>query len=215
MFDDDAAVDAAVLEAYHTATVYRNMHEYPMTKVALGVTSMIKTVTRDDTIRAGQRHKRLRRIMIKLVREPTMRLSQMEDIGGCRAILRDLQQVRRVGQRIGANWPDAQPVDYIATPKPDGYRALHFIARRDERLIEIQLRTPRQDEWARAIEDYSPIVGFDLKSGEGPDDLKLYFKLAADWLAMQDRGELPTGDFLEAFDTIKERVRPYFARRPT
>jgi len=83
---------------------YREMHAYPMTKVTVGVRSMIRTTTRDDSLRPGQRFKRMDRIVGKLQRFPRMRLSQMEDIGGCRAVLPDLETVYAVLARIRRRW---------------------------------------------------------------------------------------------------------------
>src|SRR5207248_1728983 len=107
---------------------------------------------------------------------------------GCRVVLNDLEQVYDVAERIMWRWGDeATPTDYIDQPKDDGYRGIHIIERRDGRLIEVQLRTIGQDSWAKAIEEYGPRVGFDLKDSEGPADLRLYFKLAAERIARIER----------------------------
>ena len=64
---------------------YRAMHAYPLGKVTMGVRQMIETGLGFDPPRPGQHFKRMDRILPKLLRFPHMRLSQMEDIGGCRA----------------------------------------------------------------------------------------------------------------------------------
>lgn len=198
-------------EAVRVIVAYRDMHAYPMTKVTMGVRSMVKTATRDYTLRPGQRFKRLDRILVKLVRHPHMRLSQMEDIGGCRVVLDNLPQVYAVADRILGRWgKTAHLTDYVAEPKDDGYRGIHIVERRDGRLIEVQLRTPGQHAWAQSIEDYSPVTGFNLKDGEGPDDLRLYFKMAADRIARDERGDPRDPAAEREFARLRKQVRKYF-----
>lgn len=203
------------IKAYATIVDYRTMHGAPMAKVTTGIRSMVRTTRRRDDIRPGQRFKRLDRILTKLARFPRMRLSQMEDIGGCRVVLPSVDEVYAVLARIRHNWPDnARVSDYIADPKPDGYRGIHVVHKRDGRLIEVQLRTERQHEWAEAIETSSPRVSFNLKDGAGPADLREYFKRASDRLALEDAGRPPDPVAEEEFATLRERVVHYFERAP-
>jgi putative GTP pyrophosphokinase len=201
-----------VIQAILVISDYRAMHATPMTSVTMGIRSMVRTVRRDDTIRPGQRFKRIDRIMDKLVRFPRMRLCQMEDIGGCRVVLPSLDEVYRVLARIRHNWPDCRVTDYIANPKDDGYRGIHVIKRRNDRLVEVQIRTEGQHGWAEAVELYSPRVGYNLKDGDGPADLREYFSEAAARIAREERGE-PLDPVAEAaFARLRERVLPYFQR---
>lgn len=95
----------------------------------------------------------------------------MEDIAGCRAILPGgAAEVAGVLRRIRRNWDVIRVDDYVARPKNTGYRALHIVVRRDDHLVEIQLRTPAQHEWAEAIERWAARTGFPLKDGDGPPD---------------------------------------------
>ncbi len=83
-----------------------------------------------------------------------MKLARMQDVGGCRAILGGgPAEVEGVLRRIHKNkWEIAHFKDYVAEPAESGYRAKHVVVRRDDHLIEIQLRTPRQHQWAEAVE---------------------------------------------------------------
>lgn len=199
-----------VLVALADMQAYRAMHEYPLTKVTIGVRVMIETELGAGAPRPAQRFKRLPRIIEKLARI-SVRLSQMEDIGGCRAVLPTIDDVRRVETRIRRRWPHAQVTDYIENPKPDGYRSIHIIERRDGRLIEVQLRTARQHEWAEAIETWSAQLPWDLKDGEGPADLRRYFRMAAERLARDDAGLPPDAALEGSFATVREDVRHYLA----
>src|SRR5215210_5134292 len=80
LLDGNLRSGADPLTAYEIASNYRSMHSYPMTKVTNGVTHYVRSVTGDESISAGQRFKRMDRILGKLKRYPSMRLSQMEDI---------------------------------------------------------------------------------------------------------------------------------------
>jgi len=142
----------ALRDAIDVITKYRAMHEYPLTKVTLGVRQMIATELGPAASRPGQRFKRMPRILLKLHRFPHMRLSQMEDIGGCRAVFQSLNDLRAVERRIRRRWSHARVTDYIEQPKADGYRCLHVVEKRDGRLIEVQLRTALQHTWAETID---------------------------------------------------------------
>ena len=55
-----------------------------------------------------------------------------------------------IGRRIRKNWSrdfTRDPRDYVAFPKDIGYRAVHYIVRRDGRAIEVQVRTRGQQQW--------------------------------------------------------------------
>jgi hypothetical protein len=103
--------------------------------------------------------------------------------------------------------------DYRDEPADSGYRAVHLIVVRDGRLIEVQLPDPREHEWAVAVERMGSRLGIGLKEGEGPDDLKEYFRLASLGIYMEQMSQHPDPSFVAAFDAARERALPYF-RRP-
>jgi putative GTP pyrophosphokinase len=82
----------------------------------------------------------------------------IRDIAGVRIVCCTLSEVYRVAQQLGGL--DGMVVtaveDYIASPKPNGYRSLHLMAEvtvpvagRFERVpVEIQIRTRAMDVWA-------------------------------------------------------------------
>jgi ppGpp synthetase/RelA/SpoT-type nucleotidyltranferase len=200
-----------VLAAIAIIGEYRALHAYPLRKVTMGVRQMIETELGFDPPRPGQRFKRMDRILPKLLRFPRLRLSQMEDIGGCRAVFELKTDLYDVAARIRHRWGSRTRVtDHIADPKEDGYRSLHIVERRDGRLIEVQLRTARQHEWASAVEAAASVTGFNLKDGEGPDDLRRYFAMAAERLAREDDGLDPDPAIEAEFVTLREQVLHYF-----
>jgi ppGpp synthetase/RelA/SpoT-type nucleotidyltranferase len=79
--------------------------------------------------------------------------------------------------------------------------------------VEIQLRTPRQHEWAEAVERTGLRTRHDLEDGEGPKDLLRYFALAAHGIALAESGEVPDDDFWTEFRALREQVRPYLTHQ--
>lgn len=201
---------------------WRETFQTPLTKVVMGLRSMVQTVRPElkapaVRVPVGQRLKRGPQMVAKLGRHPTMRLSAMQDIGGCRAIMPGGRpEVLAVADRIVAvnRWDVRATDDYVESPGPTGYRALHLIVLRDDRLIEVQLRTSRQHQWAEAVERTALRVRQDLKNGEGDKRLLDYFEMAARGLAMEDAGEEPDEGFQREFAGVSERARPFF-QRPT
>jgi len=200
------------LAAYQTVVKYRSMHSYPMSRVTTSIRYWVRVVTKDNQLRPSQRHKRMNRIIDKLHRFPQMRLSQMEDIGGCRAVLPTLDQVKGVAERITNRWHGALIIDYTERPKPSGYRAIHVIERRDGRLIEVQLRSQRQDQWAVAVETWaSPTVPFNLKDDpdSAPEAVRRYFQVAGEVLALADLGQPADDTLMAELATLQREVTPY------
>lgn len=75
---------------------FRTCHADPLTKVAAGIRYYVdrhsSTKVNDRPV-VAQRLKRMRTIADKLLREPEMRLSQMHDIGGCRALFGSIDEI--------------------------------------------------------------------------------------------------------------------------
>lgn len=137
----------------------------------------------------------------------------MGDIGGCRAVLADRSRVDGVLKRIKKNWEVHGRIrDTRDEPAESGYRAVHVIVIRDRRRIEVQLRTPGEHEWALAVERTGIRLGIGLKEGEGPDDLKKYFRLAGQGLYLESLGIEPDKDFQREFEALQDRVQHYFQR---
>ena len=150
-----------------------------------------------------QRIKRLGAIQHKLQKhtDKPIPLSEMQDIGGCRAVLKNESQVQRL---CGAYHEGdlkhelLRKDDYIRNPKYSGYRGIHLIYsyKSDKKAtynglkIEVQLRSQLQHAWATAVE----IVGFFrrelLKSSEGDVVWKQFFKLMAAEIAFQEKAAL-------------------------
>ena len=180
-------------EPLHTLLEFRDAHIEPMLAVSTQITSILE---RSDSVEGfvANRLKRTPQIVAKLVRFPTTKLSQMEDIGGCRlVVLGDQTAASSLFDEVCQDVEHIRLRDYVAHPKPSGYRALHLVAQVGDQRIEIQVRTLAQQEWASAVERAAGRCGEDLKSGAGPDSLHGLLAETAELLAAYDR-HLGIGD---------------------
>ena len=139
-----------------------------------------------------------------------MQLSRMQDIGGCRAILSNVDQViALVDAYVGGIKKNPSQTtlvkshDYINHPKPDGYRGYHLVfkfqstsTQRDIYngfCVEIQLRSRLQHAWATAVETVSTFTGQTLKSNIGEDSWKRFFALMGTAIARREDTPLVGG----------------------
>lgn len=147
--------------------------------------------------------KRMPRIVEKLHRHPRMRLSQMQDVGGCRAILRDELAIREVLAGIVRNWDVMTVDDYILNPKPDGYRAVHVIVRKSGVPIEVQLRTPGQQDWADEVERLDGLLPVAVKDGEGTPQVVRYLQVLAEIIRTVEAGEVVDNSVIQDFIRLR------------
>ncbi|MFH1199592.1 MAG: RelA/SpoT domain-containing protein [Candidatus Micrarchaeota archaeon] len=181
---------------------WRACHSYPMHVFKIRLKNSALAV--DPKALTAQRLKRVPAILKKLARSyhgrrPSMQLSQMQDIGGCRAILSNVVFARKLcdehylkgdlkHKRVGLK-------DYIAAPKEDGYRGIHLIykyasdkgkAEFNDLLVEIQIRSKLQHLWATAVETVGFFTRQAIKSSEGSPEWTDFFRLVSAALAKME-----------------------------
>jgi ppGpp synthetase/RelA/SpoT-type nucleotidyltranferase len=114
----------------------------------------------------GRGAKTARSIIAKLKRTQT-RLSKMQDIAGCRIVVKNIKAQNRcvawIQRTLNVVWID----DRRERPS-HGYRAMHVIVEHDGCTIEIQVRTRLQHDWAELCERLADTYGLELKYGDGP-----------------------------------------------
>jgi ppGpp synthetase/RelA/SpoT-type nucleotidyltranferase len=192
---------------------WRSSHSYPLQSLKMTLrTRALKTDRRAIT---AQRLKRLSSIAAKLDRNKNMKLSQMQDIGGCRAVVKGIRQIERVLKRYTisrAKNPTARVefvkmFDYIQCPKVDGYRSVHLIYKYRSPSprhkvwhglrIEIQLRTKLQHAWATAVETVDAFTGQGLKTSGGSGTEKVewgrLFALMGSFIACKEKKPMVPG----------------------
>lgn len=188
------------IEAFRIAHSWRSAYAYPMHRMRLELAGIVRRGG-GKGVTAG-RLKRMQSIRRKLLTQRRT-LYQIQDIGGCRAILPSMDDVRRVysiyaggDSRHTLNRED----NYIEKPKKDGYRSRHLIFKMNfsdetsynRQFIEVQLRTKLQHAWATAVETVGLARGENLKAGEGSPEWLRFFKLISAEFTREE-GE-PIGD---------------------
>jgi ppGpp synthetase/RelA/SpoT-type nucleotidyltranferase len=191
---------------------WRSCHSYPLQAVKMTLLRRAKSINRSALI--AQRLKRLPSIAIKLRDNPAMKLSQMQDIGGCRAVMPSFADMRKLiaayEKSRSKNPRHGRPVqhekyDYIRHPKPDGYRSYHLIFKYQSKYedkrdfngqrIEIQIRSRLQHAWATAVETVQTFTGQALKSKVkvGDPQWLRFFALMGSAIAHREKSPLVPG----------------------
>jgi hypothetical protein len=182
---------------------WRASHGFPLQSFKMALLSRAKRI--DGKALVAQRLKRLPSIEAKLRRFPGMKLTQVQDIGGCRAVLRTVRHVERLVKTYKKGTSKnptkrhefVKEKDYIIEPKNDGYRSVHLIYRyrsasTKHRVynglkIEVQLRSRLQHAWATAVETVDVFTRQALKSGGGQEQWRRFFALMSSAIAFRER----------------------------
>lgn len=179
-------------------------------------------------ITIAQRLKRRPTIIDKLQREPGMSLSRMHDIAGCRLIFEELDQLTnfRAGvltsrarhELIG----DRFRYDYIASPKPSGYRGIHDVYKYNVNSysgtpwnglrIELQYRTIAQHAWATAVEISDIVNSTRLKFSDANRDISQLFLLSSEILSRALEGmpghcaDMSIKDLIDQYTSLEHEI---------
>jgi ppGpp synthetase/RelA/SpoT-type nucleotidyltranferase len=144
-------------------------------------------------------------IIAKLKREKS-RLSQMQDIGGLRIIVAKISQQRRLVETIMSTFPGSRIVDRIASPRAN-YRSIHVVINENGHLIEIQIRTRLQNQWAQISEKYADEYGQEVKYGGGPEWVRHFLQGQSEWIATVEKFEESLDNYKHASinDLLRKR----------
>jgi hypothetical protein len=209
------------LETLEIINNWRSIHGFPLNTFQTTLRNKGRIV--DPDVIVAQRIKRLSSIELKLRRFPTMTLSQMQDIGGCRAIVSSVDDVvRLVKSYLQSDIKHKLHTqdNYLGNPKPTGYRGFHLIySYFSDRVptynglkIEMQIRSQPQHAWATAVEIVGTFTRQALKSSQGEDDWLRFFALMGSALAHRE-GTVRVPDtpddktrLVEELNIVSERI---------
>lgn len=193
---DAAASDELKAEALALINHWRACHAYPINTFQATLRWRLRKICNEPLV--ATRLKRLPSITNKLGANHGMQLARMQDVGGLRAVVDSVAQVRKlqeiycdgglVHELVGVD-------DYIENPKPSGYRSLHLIYRYKNPVapvynglsLELQFRTRLQHAWATAVETIGSFLNQALKSSEGPAEWLDYFKVVSSAFALMEK----------------------------
>lgn len=175
---------------------YRMSHLEPLSKTTIELQQWLAQFGKDYFI--AQRLKRKPQILRKLKRL-SVRLSQLQDIGGTRVIVDQNNDVDELINFLKERFQTSKDLkvvkltDYRGDGREDsGYRAYHVILEREGYKMELQVRSKIQHYWAETIERTSVVYGHHLKELEGDANIILYFKTLSDLFYEIEAGRKPS-----------------------
>jgi hypothetical protein len=192
-FDVDAY--AAYERALPIINNWRSSHGFPLNTFRVNLNRAARKL--DPECLLAQRIKRLSSISAKLQRFPDMKFSQMQDVGGCRAVMRSVDHVYGLVDAYKKSQIKHRLVhidDYIKEPPQSGYRGVHLVYRYfsdksedyNDLKIEMQLRSTYQHAWATAVETVGTFLQQALKSSLGQEDWLRFFILMGTAIAFKE-----------------------------
>ncbi|UDM00511.1 RelA/SpoT domain-containing protein [Streptomyces longhuiensis] len=187
-----------IREAREVLSNYRLAHAFPLNAVTTTVRKRALDVNPNAVV--AERRKRLPTILDKLKRHPTMSVTTMQDLGGCRVVFDTVAEVDKlvsILEELPRSKNHVTKVyDYLRDepgPRDSGYRGVHLVyeygASKTEYhglKIELQVRTQLQHAWATAIETMDLFSGSELKYGKGDEELLRFFVLVGSLMAYEE-----------------------------
>lgn len=192
---DELIAAQEILENWHAC------HSYPLNLFYLSLAYFARE--QSPLTNVVQRRKRQPAIIAKLKSNLNIQLTTMQDIAGCRAITKGVSELESLVSRCREVWTNHELYDtddYIATPKPSGYRGIHLIYRFQSdkkafngRFVEIQFRSRFQHAWATAVEIVDLFQGQSLKAEKGEPRWQRFFALMGSAIARIERTQTVPG----------------------
>ena len=137
--------DLTLLDEFRQTFSSLDEQAYPVIQVALN--------SRQECTLTKRKRKTQQSIVDKLIRQPRLRLPQMQDIAGCRIVVQGGKQaVLKIESLLSEAFALQEWQVESKSRNSEGYRAIHIIIKADKKFYEIQLRTYAQDIWANLIE---------------------------------------------------------------
>ena len=200
--------DTTTAELNHALDIvsnWRSCHSFPLNTFQVALRRNAEAISKGHTTPlVAQRIKRFPAIVHKLDRLRYLKLSEIQDIGGCRAVVTDIGLVHALRSRydnLRSKHIISTENDYIAKPKKSGYRGIHLVYRyasgRNQIFnglkVEIQLRSQLQHAWATAVETASMFSAQFLKSSQGDKQWLRFFALMGSIIAMKEGASIVPG----------------------
>lgn len=197
------------IQAVEIVGDWRMSHVYPLEVTKEILTQQLPSIY--STVIVSQRIKRIESVEQKLRDMKGTRLTQIQDIGGCRAVIyggttenvgKVVSLLEREHSSSGDQVAHRNTVDHIRSPKPDGYRSVHVIlayegpkAEYKGLKTEIQIRTKTQHMWATSFEICEFFSGRKMRVKHKAADKiwQRFFALTSSYLASQEGMPLVPG----------------------
>lgn len=214
------ASDEETEKALTVINNWRSMHSFPLNTFQKYLRRKVKEIDTQSLV--AQRIKRLSSIEAKLLRFPKMNFARMQDIGGCRAVVKSVAHVNnlvKLYQESEIKHKLEKMDNYIETPKISGYQGVHLVYKyfSDRRQtynglsIEMQFRSPLMHAWATAVETVGTFIQQALKSSQGEEEWLRFFSLMGSAIALREHTQLVPNTPIEK-NELKKELRDYIKR---
>lgn len=202
------------LETYNdviqVVEAYRALFSRPMNTVNVSLRRFCNSAEIEALI--TQRLKKVPTIEDKLVnREKNLNLASMHDIGGCRAVVPDLDALNELVAVIRTPRKNQiiQERNYIENPRASGYTAHHIIVAVQEKLpIEIQIRTRMMHVWAETVEGFSKELNINFKQ-DGEGLMFTFLKTVAEVFAFRESAVPITPELHRRYNVLQSEVKSF------
>ena len=178
---------------------YRQLAGPEYAAVVSGIHSLGLAVT-------GRPSKSTRSIVDKLRRE-SCRLSQVQDIAGCRVVTSNCSLQDKITADIMAKFSGLRLIDRREKPS-FGYRAIHLVRSQGPVPIEIQIRSVAQHAWAELSEKLSDRFGTEIKYGGGLDQVRDLLITTSSTIQEIEHGERQLTQLEKAALELSTKLKP-------
>ncbi|MFT4534654.1 MAG: hypothetical protein ACI9P5_002015 [Saprospiraceae bacterium] len=200
-------------EGYFDLQTIRTSYQSSVSNTFNELCDIVKKVNSLSII--SYRLKRLESIIVKLQRYPKMKLNRMWDIGGCRCIVKSTKHVYKLRDHIRQKFTVRKEYDYIEKPQEEGYQSLHmFLESNNNKVIEVQIRTQQQHNWATLVEISDLLFDAGIKEFGRNRDLLLFHKLLSSKHSLSIDDKMILAKILKKYDYYNKLIEVFLRNSP-
>jgi putative GTP pyrophosphokinase len=144
------------------------------------------------------------------LRRESIRLTQIQDIAGCRLTVAGIANQDLVVQSLRQLFDPVTINDRRQQPS-HGYRAVHVIVSCCSKVIEVQVRTELQHIWAELSEKLSDVINPAIKYGGGDEAIKKFLADTSKFVANEELIETELAVLIQSpqeslSDEVKQQI---------
>ncbi len=142
--------------------------------------AVVQTIRQHNQLPTGRAKSRTS--IVEKLRRESIRLSQIQDIAGCRIVVANVIEQDRFVASLMTDFSATSVIDRRNKPSY-GYRAVHVIPHDLGKPVEIQIRSSLQHLWAELSEKSSDVLDPTIKYGGGPEEWRSILTASSTFVA--------------------------------
>lgn len=147
--------------------------------------TVVRTIRKELALEPTGRPAKSTTSIVEKLRRESIRLTQIQDIAGCRLIVPGIVEQNNIAQALAKLFARTTIVDRRQQPS-HGYRAVHVVVNHGGKMVEIQVRTALQHLWAELSEKLSDMNDPSIKYGGGDENTQGALTLLSSVVAEQE-----------------------------